>query len=113
MTPEEQKAADDKKKAEKDAAEAAKKMPPERVAELSQQPVVIVGGPGVFNINGPGLGKSGRLTIGGHDVPTTRWEDRTVRGEIPDGLKGEVVLETSDGVIRKGVYPAAPAKVKN
>jgi hypothetical protein len=114
MTPEEQKAADAKKVAEdKKLADEAVALQKEAAAELAKIPVVIVGGPGVFNIDGPGLGTAGRLTIGGHDVATTRWEDRTIRGEIQPGLKGEVILTNSNGLVRKGVYPyVRPVVVK-
>lgn len=109
MTPEEQKIIEDQKAAKKaEADKAAKQRLVERAAEFSKIPIVIVGDNSAFNIDGPGLGVGGRLTIGGHDIHTTRWEDRTIRGQIPEGVKGEVVLTSTDGIVRKGVYPSPP-----
>lgn len=96
MTVEEQKEADAKALADKNKAAVT--------AEQAKEPIVIVGGPGPFTIAGPGLGSKGRLTIGGFEIATTRWDDRSVRGEIPLGLAGEVVLTTVEGTVRKGVY---------
>lgn len=73
--------------------------------ELLKTPVIIAGTAGsAFSIDGPGLGDSGTLTIGGRVIPTTRWEDRTIRGQLPQGVRGDVVLTTPTGV-RKGVFP--------
>lgn len=96
MTAEEQKEADAKALAEKKRTEIA--------AETAKKPIEIIGGPGPFNIVGPGLGDNGRLTIGGIEIATTRWGDKSVRGQIPEGLEGEVVLTTTSGMVRKGVY---------
>ena len=109
MTPEEIQAVEDKRVADNAAREkAAKQRSQERAVEFSKQPIEIVGDGLAFNINGPGLGLPGRLTIGGQDIPTTRWEDRTVRGQIPEGVRGEVVLMSGDGIVRKGHYPSVP-----
>lgn len=109
MTSEELEAAERKKAAEKAKAdEVAAQLQRERDAELAKIPVQIVGGPGLFNISGPGLGKPGILTIGGREVRTTRWDDRTIRGEIPEEFKGEVILTNAAGLVRKGVYPYVP-----
>ncbi len=66
---------------------------------------------GAYAIEGSGFGGSkGTLTIGNQDIPITRWEDRTIRGILPVGVRGLVELKTSSGV-RYGAYPAPPAPV--
>lgn len=99
------KAADDKK-----TAEAAEKQMLEdqktAAAELAKTPVVVSGrAGGAFSIEGPGLGSSGHLTIGGRPISTTRWDDRSIRGVLPPAVKGAVVLTTDSGV-RHGTFPA-------
>lgn len=54
------------------------------------------GGP--FNIDGAGFGTSGSVSIGGRQIPTTRWNDRSIKGSLPsDTPDGEVVVRTADG----------------
>lgn len=67
--------------------------------------VGVAGGP--FNITGAGFGASGTLTVGGREIPTTRWDDNSIRGTLPPGVKGAVVLKTSSGE-RKGTFPSPP-----
>ncbi len=109
-----EKAAADKAAEDKKAAEANEKqlLADQKAAaeELAKTPVVVVGrAGGAFSIDGPGLGSSGILTIGGRQVVTTRWDDRSVRGILPAGIKGDVVLSNAAGT-RKGVFPTPPPK---
>lgn len=110
--------ADDKVAVEKTAAEkttqdtaAAQKAAADiAVANktLAEKPVVVVGTDGgPFNIDGEGFGSSGTLTIGGQQIKTTRWNDKSIKGTLPKGVKGAVVLQTGSGV-RHGVFPAPP-----
>jgi len=117
-----EKAADKKAEAEKAAKEAADKKAAEQekaqqeeqrraAEELEKQPIYVVGIPGgVFAIDGPGLGSSGTLKIGGQQVQTTRWGDNSVRGILPVGVKGTVELDYGGGK-RFGVYPSKPPSV--
>lgn len=108
MTPEEQATAN--------RAAAAAKITPEQqkavdAAEVDRMKIVLSGlSPGVFCINGSGFGPSGSLTIGGVAITNiTRWEDETVRGALPAGMKGQVVLTPSNGKpTRYGHYPELP-----
>jgi hypothetical protein len=108
MTPEEyraKEAADKKVEAQIAADQVAK------AAHVNAEAVVIVGAGGsAFNINGVGFGGSGLLTIGGRPIPTTSWTDTKIRGALPYGVKGAVVLTTSSGV-RHGVFPHVPPVV--
>lgn len=81
-------------------------------AATSDEPVVIQGGPGAFAIYGRGFGGDGSLVIGGHVVKTTSWTDTRIKGELPEGVKGDVVLTSSSGV-RRGVYPTPKAGTPN
>lgn len=104
---EEQKAAADK--AVLDKKNEAKIAADQRLAaeELSKIPVVVVGDEklgGPFSIHGSGYGSSGSLTVGGRLIPTTKWTDNTIKGQIPAGVKGAVVLTTAKGV-RHGTFP--------
>jgi hypothetical protein len=96
MTPEEKAAADTK--AEADRIAAAQRAEAEA---RNAEPVVVIGDAklgGPFNIDGPGLGNSaGSLTIAGQVIKTTSWTDLHIKGTVPAGLKGEVVLTTSSG----------------
>ena len=112
MNLEEQKAAESqaalvKRLAERVAAE-------KRAEDLAnaKKPVVIEGGPGAFCIYGPALGTAGTLTINGVYIKTTRWDDLSVRGVLPEGLRGEIVLTRADGVVRKGVYKVQASEAK-
>lgn len=69
--------------------------------------VVIAGNPGFkFSISGAGFGPSGTLTIGGQRIPTTRWDNENIRGDMPADAKGDVVLVPSNGgKTWTGVYP--------
>ena len=72
------------------------------------EPVIVIGDAklgGPFTIDGPGLGNSaGSLIIAGQVVKTTSWTDLHIKGTVPAGLKGEVVLTTDSGV-RHGTWP--------
>jgi hypothetical protein len=90
------------------AAERAKK-----IAEANKQPVVIQGDPkggGPFTILGDEFGtEKGTLTIGGQSVKITSWAEGRIKGELPTGVKGDVVLSTTNGT-RHGKWPVpAPA----
>lgn len=78
----------------------------EALSNKKAKPVVIDGGPGPFCIYDAGLGSSGTLTIGGTAVEISRWDEKNIRGVIPEGVKGDVVLTTEHGV-RRGVFPYA------
>lgn len=68
--------------------------------------VVIIGAaPGPFNIEGSGFGDSGQLAIGGVAVPTTKWSDTKIKGQLPAGISGIVELRTPTGV-RTGLFGA-------
>lgn len=95
--------------ADKAAAEQALADQKALAEEQSKMPVIVhgtAGGP--FSIDGTGFGGSGTLTIGGRTIQTVRWEDRTIRGTVPPGTRGEVVLTTASGVVRKGTFPYSP-----
>ena len=84
------------------------------VAKAKTDPVEIVGGPGPFAIYGTGFGDGGTLTVGGVVIKTSRWADYNIKGVLPEGAKGPIVLTTPSGV-RHGTYPthskaAAPTK---
>lgn len=71
------------------------------------EPVVIegdqkLGGP--FSISGTGFGTQGVLTVAGEAVKITRWTDHSIKGDMPAGLKGDVVLKVAKG-IRRGQWP--------
>ncbi len=76
------------------------------------KPVVVSGRiGGAFSIDGEGFGNAGgTLMIGGRVIPTTRWNDRSIKGQLPADLgSGEIVLTTAAGV-QKGVWPTPPPK---
>jgi len=81
------------------------------VVESAESATVVVHGRegGAFSIEGSGFGSKGTLSIGGQVIPTTRWDDRSIRGILPVGTRGIVELKTSNGT-RYGAYPA-PAPV--
>jgi hypothetical protein len=82
--------------------EAHTKRQEEEAKRLANEPVVIVGLPGeAFNIRSAGLGSLGNMSIGGVPVKITRWDDNQIRGVLPAGAEGTVML---NGVAR-GVYP--------
>lgn len=56
-----------------------------------------VGGP--FNIDGSGFGTSGMLVIGNHHIPTTRWSDNLIKGQLPADTpeEGEAVITLVNG----------------
>ena len=102
---EEAKAAADKAAADKAAADkaAADKAAADKLPELK-----LYGRAGAgFSLYGNGFGPSGSLTVGGVAVTSiTRWDDGNVRGTLPDGAKGEVVLTPGNGApVRRGVFP--------
>jgi hypothetical protein len=41
---------------------------------------------GAFSIDGQGLGSGGSLSINGMLVPSTRWNDRSIKGTLPDSI---------------------------
>lgn len=102
------KAAADKAAADKRAGEQQAKDQRAGAEELAKTPVIVVGDAklgGPFSISGSGFGGSkGTLTIGGRVFDTTRWNDVSVKGQLPPGVRGDVVLTTSSGV-RRGVFP--------
>lgn len=78
---------------------------------LLKEPVVIHGrAGGAFSIDGPGLGSSGTLIIGGQVIPTTRWDDRSIRGTLPVGTQGAIRLQTQKGE-RHGTFPTPRVQV--
>lgn len=75
------------------------------LAAQAKAPIVVVGrAGGAFTIDGPGLGPSGTLVIGGRLIPTTRWDDKSVRGQLPEAISGAVVFTNEKGV-RHGIFP--------
>lgn len=85
--------------------EQAKKDQLAAADQRANEPVVVIGRAGMaFTIDGPGLGSGGTLTIGGRPIPTTRWDDRSIRGTLPPGVSGDVVLN-ANGVTRRGTFP--------
>lgn len=55
-----------------------------------------------FSVSGEGFGSSGSLTIGGTPIETSRWNDRSVKGFVPVGAKGAIVLTTTTGKLSLG-----------
>jgi hypothetical protein len=107
----EKKAVDDKKSAEdKEAADQIAADQKAAADEAAKQPVVIVGAAGgPFNVGGSGFGGSkGSLVIGGRAVHITRWNDTSIKGTLPLGVKGDVVLTTAEGQVRHGKFPHVP-----
>lgn len=99
MTPEEQKMVDDKKEADRVAA--AQK------AAVNADPVIVegdakLGGP--FSISGTGFGTQGALIVAGQVIKTTKWQDNSIKGAMPAGLSGDVVLKGAFGE-RHGKWP--------
>jgi hypothetical protein len=75
---------------------------------IPENTVAIQGNPGwKFSISGSGFGPSGWLTIGGKRITTIdRWDNESIRGDMPADAKGDVVLTPSNGgKVLKGVYP--------
>jgi hypothetical protein len=109
MTPEEQKAADAKE------AERVAALQKSAAAAIAATPVIIPGDgkhDEPLSITGEGFGMQGSLTIGGVVIKTTRWTDRSIKGVIPAGVRGAVVLTTAGGV-RHGTFPhVAPTVTK-
>lgn len=72
--------------------------------------VVVQGFPGgTFNIvvaRGGGFGtKKGMVLIGGREIPTTRWDDGSIRGYLPRDIQsGSIQVTCADGTILRGVY---------
>lgn len=112
MTLEEQAAADAKtlkdEKDKKDAQDLAE------AKAWSLDPLVVEGDAkngGAFSITGEGFGTQGSLTIAGEVIKTTRWTDRSIKGTLPAGLSGDVVLKTAKGT-RRGKWPYVRSTVK-
>ena len=78
--------------------------------EAANRVFVLNGVPGgAFSIDGPGLGAGGAghvLSVNGVLVPTTRWDDRSIRGTLPpDAKPGPVTIQAGPKVL-KGTYGA-------
>lgn len=94
-------------KAAEDQALADQK---ELVATQLKTPVIIEGrAGGAFSITGEGFGDSGVLFIGGRVIPTTRWDNMSIRGTLPPGIKGPIRLQTANGD-RHGEFPTPKQK---
>lgn len=104
----------DKTSAARLTAEEAQIQTDQRAAaeDVLKTPIVVVGAAGgPFNIRDENLGGSkGTLTIGGHPCPISAWGDGVIKGLLPTGVKGAVVLQTSLGT-RTGVFPTPHPKV--
>ncbi len=104
-------------KAHMDAAEAETKqiaadIALAKAAQANRGPLVISGHPGgPFNIEGSGFGDGtpskpgGLVIIGGRVVPTTSWTDTTIKGQLPVGVQGSVLVQPTGKPEQKGVYP--------
>lgn len=62
-----------------------------------------------FNVDGVGFGSGGTLSVSGRLIPTTRWNDTSIKGVLPKDLKGgEIVITPMDGevagVVQKGTF---------
>jgi hypothetical protein len=59
-----------------------------------------------FNLEGRGFGnEKGVLTVNGRTLETSRWNDRSVKGQLPHDIEsGEVTLRTASGHERKGTF---------
>lgn len=80
----------------------------EEAERVAKEPVVIVADEtgGQFNIRGAGFGGSvGNMTVGGVPVKVTRWDDSQIRGVLPAGVEGPVMI---NGVAR-GTFPPVRA----
>ena len=125
MTSEEQAAKDAKDRATAAsvaADEAAAKLAKANEAQIAadqkaaeeavlKTPVIINGrAGGAFSIDGPGLGASGTLFIAGRVIPTTRWDDNSIRGILPPNVAGPIRLQTDKGD-RTGVFPTPKINV--
>lgn len=76
------------------------------VSTPTPTPLVISGwSGGVLHIRGKGFGIGGSLTIGGHNITTTKWDDDDIRGTVPVGVKGAVIITARDGTVQKGTFP--------
>lgn len=61
---------------------------------------------GIVNVRGAGFGTArGQMTVGGYGVPLSSWQDTVIKGLLPFGVKGEVVVTTASGAKQKGVLP--------
>jgi hypothetical protein len=95
---------------EKAALDAAKK-----AYDLKHGPakaVQLAGVPGgAFAIEGSGFGDAaGTVVVNGVLVPTTRWNDHTIRGTLPANVTpGSVSITTATGAVVPGTFGAAPA----
>jgi hypothetical protein len=74
--------------------------------DAANKQFVLSGAPGsAFSVDGPGLGTGGTLTVNGVVVPTTRWDDRSIRGILPvDAKPGPVVIQQTGGKTLNGKY---------
>jgi len=79
--------------------------------EAAKGPIEIHGNPGwEYSIKGSGFGTAGSLTIKGIAIPTERWDDENVRGHMPIGAKGEILLTPSRGKLLKNASGDNPAE---
>ena len=74
-------------------------------------PIHINGNPGwEYSIKGAGFGTAGSLTINGIAIPFERWDDENVRGHMPIGAKGDILLTPSRGRLLKTASGDNPAE---
>lgn len=81
-------------------AEASEKAKPETFVVSGR-----VGG--AFNIDGAGFGdEQGSLTISDRHIETTRWNDRSIKGQLPKDMKpGTVEVKSPTGkVLQTGFW---------
>lgn len=61
-----------------------------------------------FSIDGEGFGDASSdatLEISGRLVPFTRWNDRSIKGELPRDIKpGKFIIRTSSGKVIEGKF---------
>lgn len=88
-------------------AAAHNRTPTEQKAAQQLRGIEIAGRQGMpFSISGAGFGSSGTLTINGQAMPTTRWNDTSIKGQLPDNVQsGEVEVRPADGSpVQKGMF---------
>ena len=79
--------------------------------EAAKGPIFISGNPGwEYSIKGSGFGTAGSLTIRGIAIPVERWDDENVRGHMPIGAKGDILLTPSRGKLIKNASGDNPAE---
>ena len=83
--------------ADKDPIPPVKPVDPPKVSEFSF--AGWHGGP--FAVYGPVGERQPSITIGGRMITPTAWNDHSIKGEVPDDLRGDVDV-TFNGVTIKG-----------